>query len=135
MNQESTIKDILEAVKETREAVQETREAVQETREAVKENREIIDFLKENAATKDDMARLDAKIDTVEKNLDAKIDTVERNLDAKIDTVKNEMLEHVDDFIGITKKQEEEFAATVSRVNRVEVKQNKIIKHLDLEIV
>ena len=46
------------------------------------------EMILDRMATKDDIARLDPKIDGVEARLDAKIDGVEVRLDAKIDGVE-----------------------------------------------
>ena len=98
MNQEPTLKDILHAIEENRDAIQ--------------ENRAVIDFLKDNMATKDDIG----------------------NVRREIKEVKNEMIEHVDGFIALYQKHEVELAAVVARQNRLEEKLDTVIKHLGLQL-
>ena len=80
-------------------------ETLKEILGAVKENREVIDFLKENMATKNDLREL-----------------------------KNDMIEHVDGFVALYQKHEVELASVVSRQNRFEEKLDAVIKHLGLKI-
>jgi predicted nucleic acid-binding Zn-ribbon protein len=112
---------------------------------------EVVHFIRDNAATKQDIAelkneiarldtkidtvhdQLDAKIDTVHDRLDAKIDTVHDRLDAKIDTVRNDMITHVDGFVGLYRTHEAELAAVMARVNRCETKLDKVIAHPNLQ--
>jgi hypothetical protein len=99
-------------------------QTLKEILSAVKENREIIDFLKENMATKGDIANMATKGDIA--NMATKDDLRE---------LKNEMVEHVDGFIALYQKHEVELAAVVSRQNRFEEKLDAVIKHLGLKIV
>lgn len=55
-------------------------------------------------AAKKDIARLDAKIDGVEKRLDAKIDGAERRLDAKIDGVEKRLGAQIRNLAGVVVK-------------------------------
>lgn len=50
----------------------------------------LVDILM-HAATREDIAKLDTKVDTTATRLDAKIDTLEAKLDAKIDTLEAKM--------------------------------------------
>ncbi|MEK7084114.1 MAG: hypothetical protein AAB932_02695 [Patescibacteria group bacterium] len=77
----------------------------------------IVEFIRDNASTKDDLR------------------AVEQRLDKKIDSIKNEMIGHVDAFVGLYQKHEQELAAVVSRQNRLEEKLNLILKHLNLGTV
>jgi len=54
----------------------------------------IADLHLERFATKDDINRLDHKIDMVEQRLDAKINGVEHRLDAKINAVEQKLHKH-----------------------------------------
>ncbi len=83
---------------------------------------EVVTFIKDNAATKDDIVELKKEI----RRLDIKIDTVKEDLEEKINSVRNEVLDHVDGFIGIAKKQEQEFSVLVARHDRLEKKVEKI---------
>ena len=55
-----------------------------------------VEMIRDRMATKDDIARLDSKIDGVETRLDAKIDMVEARLDAKIDGVEARLSDKID---------------------------------------
>lgn len=90
---------------------------------------EVVTFIRDTAATKSDIVRLekeiqrlDTKIDMVQEGLEEKIE----NLEEKINTVRNEVLDHIDGFIGTTKKQEQEFSVLVARHDRLEKKVDKI---------
>lgn len=87
MNQEPTIKDVFE----------------------------IVEFIRDNSATKDDLQ------------------TLKTELKEEIRDVKNEMISHVDAFVGMYQKHEQELAAVVARVNRFEEKLNTVLKHLNLQ--
>ncbi|MGQ9628879.1 MAG: hypothetical protein ACUVXI_01020 [bacterium] len=53
-------------------------------------------WLKANSATKEDIERLDGKIDRVAQELDGKIDRVAQELDGKIDRVAQELIGRID---------------------------------------
>ncbi len=105
---------------------------------------EIVTFIKDNAATKQDLSaveqRLDSRIDKLDNKVDKLDDKVNKlsdkvnQLETQIHEVKNEMIDHVDGFIGLHRKQEVELAAMAMRQNRTDANVNKIAKHLNLEI-
>jgi hypothetical protein len=105
---------------------------------AVNDILEIVQFLRDNAATKDDVLdvekRLDKRIDDVERRLDTRIGDVEKRLDTRIDEVKNEMIDHVDGFVTLYQKHEAELAAVVFRQERLEEKLTKVLKHPNLKL-
>lgn len=103
---------------------------------------EILNFLKDNMAskddlkdlaTKDDIFRLDQKIDDVDSRTDSRIHALEVRLSSQIALAKNDMVEHVDGFIALYQKHEIELAAVISRQNRLEEKIDKVMKHLNLQ--
>ncbi len=67
--------------------------------QAVHENREAIDFLKDNAATKDDLfqveQRLDKKINRFQKELQTEITSVRTELNQEIQSVKKELSQEI----------------------------------------
>ena len=117
MNQEKTLQNILEVVRQTQKSVA--------------ENREIIDFLKDNMASKADIANMATKDDIA--NMATKDDIANMATKDDIKELRNEMIEHVDKFIGLSKKQDVEIAALGHRQNRVETKVDKIVKRLKLK--
>lgn len=78
----------------------------------IKDIFEIVEFIRDNGATKDDIA------------------SVRR----EISELRNEVISHVDAFVGLYQKHEAELAAVVSRQNRFEEKLNQIIQHLGLQL-
>ena len=55
-----------------------------------------LDTILPTLATKEDIARLDGKIDAVEERLNGKIDTVEERLNSKIDAVAGQLNSRID---------------------------------------
>jgi uncharacterized protein YeeX (DUF496 family) len=103
---------------------------------------EMFTFIRDHAATREDIELLNQKIDDVSDKLslkidelDIKIDRVKDGLEQKIDSVKNEMLEHVDGFIGLHKDQESEQAALAVSHHRLEQKVEKIAVHVGFSAV
>ena len=78
-----------EAIKLVEEALKSVEEKAKEQKAIVKA--ELKDELRKELATKEDIAVLDQKIETVHRELDQKIETVYRELDQKIETVRQEL--------------------------------------------
>jgi hypothetical protein len=78
-----------EAIKLVEEALKSVEEKAKEQKVIVKA--ELKDELRKELATKEDIAVLDQKIETVHRELDQKIETVYRELDQKIETVRQEL--------------------------------------------
>lgn len=109
---------------------------------------ETVRFLRDHAASKEDVADvrrelkqdiagLDSRMNTLDKraiSLDVKIDRVKDELEVKIDKAKDEMLNHIDGFAKLYQKHDTEFYALVAGYRDLEDKVNKIIKHLGLKI-
>ena len=102
---------------------------IKDVLQELKENREIIEFIRDNAATKDDIADIRREMATKDD-----LRLVKTELRQEIQDAKNEMLTHVDAFVGLYQKHEQELAAVVARVNRFEEKLNAVIKHLGLQL-
>ncbi|MFA5813052.1 MAG: hypothetical protein WC862_00870 [Patescibacteria group bacterium] len=115
---------------------------IKDVLQELKENREIIEFIRDNAATKDDIADIRREMATkddiadIRREMATKDDLrlVKTELRQEIQDAKNEMLTHVDAFVGLYQKHEQELAAVVARVNRFEEKLNAVIKHLGLQL-
>ena len=78
-----------------------------------------------NMATKDDIANMVTKNDIVNMATKDDIAQVQQELnflEVKIDSVKDDMITHVDGFIGLYKRQEQELAAVVLRQTRLKEK-------------
>ncbi len=99
---------------------------------ALHENKDIIEFVRDNASTKDDIANMATKDDIL--ILDARIDKVRDELKQDIKEMGKTMIEHVDGFVALYQKHEVELAAVVSRQNRFEKKLDAVIKHVGLEL-
>jgi hypothetical protein len=72
----------------------------------LKDVRETVEFLKENAVTRDE--------------LHGELDLLRSDLSDKIRETRNEMINHVDHFVQLHKKQEVELVALAHRMNRHE---------------
>ncbi len=88
---------------------------------------EILGVIRDNMASKEDLAALEKRMDGKIERLEAKVDRNHMELEAKVDRNHTEMLEHVDGFIGLHKDQEQEIFALSARVERVEKKVDKVI--------
>ncbi len=124
---ETSVKNLETKVQENTTGIATLQTAVKNLHTSVEENREIIEFLKDNMASKDDLLE-------VETRLDKKIDHVQHQLQTEIQSVKNDMAEHVDSFVGMYKKQETELAAVSFRQQRTEEKTDTIAKHLNITL-
>jgi len=94
---------------------------------------EVVNFIKDNAASKEDLRILENKFDSLDSKVDS-LDSKVNSLDAKIDAVKNDMITHVDGFISLHQKNELEIASVTIRQTRTEERLDTVIKHLGLEI-
>lgn len=119
MSQDPSLNDILEIVTSLKDTI-----ATKNDIAAIRREMATKDDIK-NMATKDDIAKLNNKIDIVEERLTEKMATKD-----DLHALKDEMISHVDGFIGLYKKQEQELAAVAFRQNRVEEKLNTVLHQL-----
>ncbi len=77
-----------------------------ELKNELKDVRETVEFLKENAVTRDEVH--------------VELDALKTELSDKIQETRNEMINHVDHFVQLHKKQEVELVALAHRMNRHE---------------
>ncbi len=111
MNQENTIKDILE----------------------------IVEFIRDHAASKEDLLQFATKEDLrqVEQRLETKIDTLETKVDTletKVDTLKHDIINHIDGFIGLHQKLEAELIALHGKYQRLESFIQQLAKHVHFQL-
>ena len=98
---------------------------------------EIVEFIKENSASKTDLTNLQSQITRLDKEvmrLDIKIESEVNILCKKIESAKNEMINHIDGFIGLHQKLDTEFTSLRSKCNRIESRQNQLEKYVGFQI-
>ena len=84
---------------------------------------EIVQFLKDNMASKDDLERFATKDDL--ERFATKDD---------LEQIKSELMNHVDGFIGLHQKLDTELTALRSKYDRHEQYIKQLAKHLHLEL-
>ncbi|OIO19112.1 MAG: hypothetical protein CO029_01390 [Candidatus Magasanikbacteria bacterium CG_4_9_14_0_2_um_filter_41_10] len=103
-NEVQGVKDEVQGVKDE---VQGVKDKVQNLKELVLANQESIEFIKDNAVTKDEMKE-------------------------ELTKVRNEITEHVDGFVGLYKDHDTELATVILRQQRQEKKIKKIMVHVGM---
>jgi hypothetical protein len=97
---------------------------------------EVVSFIKDNAATKDDLTGFATKEDlkgfATKDYIDAKLEEVRSEFDEKLDAVKDEILNRMDMFIGLHQKLDIELTALRSKYDRLETSMKKVLEHLNL---
>ena len=107
----------------------------------IKDVMEVVEFIRDNAATKDDIKNFATKDDL--KNLATKDDL--KNFATKDDlqnfatrddlrNAKDEMIGHIDGFIKLHKDMDTEIAALKSSYQRHEDQISQIVRHLGLQL-
>jgi len=91
----------------------------------IKDIFEIVEFIRDTAATKDDIADVRREIQEVRQEV--------QEVRQEVQNTKNEMIGHVDAFVGLYQKHEQELCAVVARIERFEEKLDAVIKHLNLK--
>ena len=92
---------------------------------------EILNFIKDNAAMRDEVATKEDMVDVRNDLADVKLDI--KKLHQDVFQTKHDMISHVDGFVGLYRKHESELAAVVYRQDRFDETLKKIVKHLGLE--
>jgi hypothetical protein len=87
---------------------------------------EIVTFVRDNAATKEDLERFATKED-LERF------ATKEFLDEKLAETKNELMNHIDTFIGLHQKLDIELTALRSKYDRLETSMKKVLDHLHLQ--
>ncbi|NCO05293.1 MAG: hypothetical protein GW939_04085 [Candidatus Magasanikbacteria bacterium] len=96
---------------------------------------EIVTFIKDNGATKQDLQDVRTEFKQEIKEVRDELQQTQTDLEQSIQQTRNEMIDHVDGFIGLHRKQEVEIAAMAMHQKRTDKKVEKIIKHLNLDLV
>lgn len=92
---------------------------------------DIVRFLRDNAATKDELFALEQRMDQkLDQKINGAIYSLRAELGSQIDEVKN----HIDGFIQLHQKTEVEMAAFKILYDTHEKKFEKISKHLNIEL-
>ncbi len=106
--------------------------------ETVRGTLETVEFIRDHAATKEDLMReiagIRRELQQAVKTLDAKMDRVQENMATDLEKAKDEMLNHVDGFAKLYKDNDTELNALVAHYKELEEKVNMIIKHLGLKL-
>lgn len=111
----------------------------------IKDIFEIVEFIRDNGATKDDIAlvrrEMAVEFASVRQETATEFASVRKEMATEsaavrqeISGLRNEVIDHVDGFVGLYRKHEQELAAVVSPQNRFEEKLNQIIQHLGLQM-
>ena len=96
---------------------------------------EVVTFIRDTAATKEELARdinaIDARFDSIDQQFDdanRRFDVI----DARFIETERTIISHVDEFVGMHKKLDTELAALRFKYERMEEKMNSIMNHLQL---
>ncbi len=97
---------------------------------------EIVQFLKDNAASKQDLANVATKQDLAQTQLylEVRIDKKSAEVEVQLVQSKSEILTHVDSFIALHQKLEQELVALRGKYERLEEIVEKIAVHLRLDM-
>ncbi len=90
---------------------------IKELKTDLKDVQETVEFLKENVVLRDEFHE---GLNTFRKEVWGDFRAVRSEMRIEFQSVRHEIIEHVDGFIGLYKKQELEHLALVSRVQRHE---------------
>ncbi|MFA5813045.1 MAG: hypothetical protein WC862_00835 [Patescibacteria group bacterium] len=82
----------------------------------IKDVMEVVEFIRDNAATKDD------------------VQAVRAELQKEIQDAKNETIGHIDGFVKLHKDMDTEIAALKSSYQRHEEQISQIVRHLGLQL-
>lgn len=91
---------------------------------------EIVNFLKDNAVTKQEFNSFKGEVSQRFVSIDQRFDAV----DQEFKKVREEIIDHVDGFIGLYQHQEIELAAVAHKTDRLENHIYTIAKHLQLQL-
>lgn len=105
----ATIEDVLEIVVSLDKKVGSLDKNVVSLNQKVESLEETVEFLKDNMVSKD-------------------------GLEEKTTELKNEIVNHVDSFVGLHQKLDTEFTSLRAKCERLELQQNKIAKHVGLQL-
>ena len=118
---------------------------------------ETVEFVKDNAATKEDLKDfatkedlagfatkedlnnfatkedLKGEINSLEQRMDSRIDNLEQRLDSKLTEAKDEIITQIDKFIVLHQKLDLEMSAFRSRFERLELEMQKSFKNRNSE--
>jgi len=98
---------------------------------------ETVEFIKDTAATKQELNDLeqsmDSKIGSLEQSMDSKIDNLEERMDSKLTEAKDEIITQIDKFIALHQKLDLEMSAFRSRFERLELEMQKSFKNRNSE--
>ena len=106
----------------------------------IKDILEIVEFIRDNAATKEDLLQfatkheLHSEIQTVKNELRSEIQEVKNELRSEIQEVKNEIMNHIDGFIGLHQKLEIELTALHGKYQCLESYIQQIAKSIGLQL-
>ena len=121
---ETVVSLIVSVRDELRGEIGDIRDRVGSLKGEMSDLRETVEFIKDHAATKDELLALDGKIDQVKRDLQQELQNelsqTRASLRAEIRETRNEMIAHVDGFIQLHKIQEAELAAVNNRLTRHE---------------
>jgi hypothetical protein len=97
---------------------------------------EIVSFIKDNAATKEDLENTATKEDLqdLEVKMDSKLQDLEVKMNSKITEAKDEILTRIDGFIVLNQKIDIELLALRAKYDRLEATVKKVLEHLQIEI-
>ena len=82
----------------------------------------IVQFLKDNAASKQDLQAVENRLDKRMNSLELRIDSVEQRMATKdeLQQVKNDLMTHMDGLIHLHQKLDMELCALRDKTNRLE---------------
>ena len=94
---------------------------------------EIVEFIKDNAAAKEDLTGFATKEDLAAFATKVELDNLERRMDSKLTEAKDEIMTQIDKFIALHQKLDLEMSAFRSRFERLELEMQKSFKNRNSE--
>lgn len=105
---------------------------------------ETVNFLKDNAVTKQEFNEKFEKVDERFQGIDRRFEIIDQrfngidqrfeNIDHQLSEMRSDILSHVDGFISLHQKLDTEVTALRAKVERLEDQLQKVMKHLSLNL-